>query len=164
MLSPSVWAGDIHACVGLNYSEEQVVLVNVTKNSLESIFANKDSSVIIEWQMIYDDGSIDTILVNPITCTFHDFWYPICTQPFHKFIVGENRRTILHLEHRIKIRESHNLVFSEIPKDNPCSHPGFLSMGDGIGTCLCCGASIIYDKKLFERPLHIYGEIKCGKN
>lgn len=36
-----------------------------------------------------------------------------------------------------------------------CKHKTLISMGDGIGTCVKCGKGIIYNKKLFERPLHL---------
>lgn len=99
-----IYTPDEYTYVGLNYSEADVFLVNTTKDSLITVFTEKDSTINVEWLLLYEDSSIDTIFIDPTKCSFHDFWYFMCTSPFHKLIVdGKSHAPINHLEHRIKI-------------------------------------------------------------
>lgn len=44
-----------------------------------------------------------------------------------------------------------------------CDHnTGFISLGDGIASCINCGRSFIYDSTLFFRPLHIFTNDSIG--
>jgi len=88
----------------LNYSEEDVLLVNITKDSLKTIFDKKDSTKMIEWKSIWQDSSCRVIVINPSKLTFHDFWYPMCTQPYSKLIVdGKYHKPIPLLRHEVRV-------------------------------------------------------------
>ena len=88
--------------VGLNYSEENIHLINITKSELIKEFTISEKT--ITWILYYEDGSVDTAYIDTKKENFDKFWGELCTQPYSKLIIdGKVNEPINLIRHEIKI-------------------------------------------------------------